>query len=140
MIFKQILNEEVNFNDSDFGDSGASGAFDTYNINDLISKLLKKDPQERLCNIEAIKNHPFFQSFNWNRFYSFEMHGPFIPRYPSFKSALENPQKFSDILEQRSKKYFYEDNLGNEVIIKDNPTDKNVENYEEELINWENSF
>ena len=35
------------------------------NIRDLFSKLLTKDPEERLKNASEIKSHPWFSHINW---------------------------------------------------------------------------
>lgn len=55
-IYEEILTKEVdipNYLDED--------------IKDLISLLLKKNPNERLSSFDALKNHKFFNKFSFVR-------------------------------------------------------------------------
>jgi len=71
-LLKSILNTELNFG-KDF----------TSNSQDLISKLLKINPDERLGSgekgIEEIKSHPFFSDVNWEDIYNKNVRPPFVP-------------------------------------------------------------
>jgi len=48
-------------------------------IQDLITRLLKKTPTDRLTNFNEIKNHPFFAEINWEMLYKKEIPPPFLP-------------------------------------------------------------
>ncbi len=54
---------------------------------DLLSKLLKKDPKERLGSLtdaEEIKHHPWFECINWDAIQEKKLPPPYKPQ-------LENP-------------------------------------------------
>lgn len=52
---------------------------------DLISKLLERNPKQRLVNLEAIKAHAFFDNVNWSAVY--HKLGD-MPRVSKFRYAL----------------------------------------------------
>ena len=45
---------------------------------DLLKNMLKKDPNKRLCEFEAIKVHPYFRDFDWEKLISFELEPPYL--------------------------------------------------------------
>eukprot|EP01084_Bolivina_argentea_P145901 255600_1 len=47
---------------------------------DLISALLKKNLNERMCDFECIKNHSFFDDMDWNKVYRKEIETQWKPR------------------------------------------------------------
>lgn len=53
-------------------------------ICDLLEKLLKKDPKERLGygpdDAEDIKKHPWFEGFDWNALLEKKLKAPFVPK------------------------------------------------------------
>ena len=49
------------------------------NAVNLVNKLLKKKPANRLSSIEDLKKHPWFDSFDWVKCYNKELTPPFIP-------------------------------------------------------------
>ena len=49
-------------------------------INELISKLLIKDPNNRYSNIDLIKSVTFFRGFNWDLLFAKKLKAPFIPK------------------------------------------------------------
>jgi serine/threonine protein kinase len=56
--------------------------FHSANAIDLMSKLLCKDPHHRLGTengAEDIKNHPFFESIDWDKMLRKEITPPYIP-------------------------------------------------------------
>ena len=60
------------------------------NLKDLIEKLLKKNWEERLGNdgdFNKIKNHPFFQDFNFDDLINKKMESPYKP---NFENNLKN--------------------------------------------------
>ena len=46
---------------------------------DLLKKLLKKNPEERLCTFDQIKKHPFFSDINWERLLKRDVKSPYKP-------------------------------------------------------------
>ena len=69
-IYKSILNDEVEFpkyiKDNEF--------------KDLVLKLLEKDPEKRISDVNSIISHPWFSSFNYNKLLNMEYIAPYIPR------------------------------------------------------------
>lgn len=46
---------------------------------DLLLRLLKKSPQKRLTDIEALKKHPFFRNVNWKDILERNFEPPIVP-------------------------------------------------------------
>lgn len=61
--------------------------FFSSNVNDLLDKLLQKDPTKRLGygpdDAEAIKKHPWFDGFDWDALLNKTMPAPFVPKIKS---------------------------------------------------------
>lgn len=49
------------------------------NVRDLFSKLLEKDPEERMKHILTIKQHPWFGMVNWDDLLAKKIKPPFVP-------------------------------------------------------------
>ena len=52
-------------------------------LKDLISQLLKKKPESRLCSkngVEGIKSHPWFEGLDWKSLLEKKMKAPFVPK------------------------------------------------------------
>ena len=49
-------------------------------MNNLVNSLLILDPEERLGSrgVDAIKNHPFFEGFDWKYYQDMHMESPLI--------------------------------------------------------------
>jgi serine/threonine protein kinase len=67
-MFEDIKSREVKFYD-----------FHNAPVRDLLSRLLMKDPTQRLCDPEKIMKHEFFASIDWERMYKREVTTPYIP-------------------------------------------------------------
>eukprot|EP00347_Sterkiella_histriomuscorum_P000036 403377427 len=68
---------------------------------DLISKLLQKDPTQRLGNgtldgVEIMK-HPFFEGVNWEMLLSRKIQAPFIPDKHKVNNLMYFPQEFTEM-------------------------------------------
>jgi len=79
-LFEEIKTKEPYWEDLKELSEGAS---------DLLHQLLKKDPTDRLGHngIEEIKNHPFFESTDWNKVLAKEYPPPFPPKQTSRNSV-----------------------------------------------------
>jgi cGMP-dependent protein kinase len=53
---------------------------ETKYINELISNLLMKEPNQRLSNFNKIKSSKFFTGFNWELLLSKKLKPPFMPK------------------------------------------------------------
>ena len=80
---------------------------------DVITKLLEKNVEDRLCShfgIEEIKKHPFFKSIDFDAILRKEVEAPFIPRINSSTDV----QNFDEI-------------FTNEKLEMSNITSKNID-------------
>ena len=107
-IYKDILNKK-NFD----LDNNNNYCF----INNLIKSLLKKKVNERLCNVNLIKQNKFFNDFNFCDLIDFKILPPYIP------ICKEVNYRFSDW----KNKY--------ENVIINNTPDDNFDNYENDDFN-----
>jgi serine/threonine protein kinase len=64
-VYKKIKNGEMNFLDDMSGDAI-----------DLISALLEPNLEERLCDPQGLKEHPFFASIDWSKMMNKELPAP----------------------------------------------------------------
>ena len=49
---------------------------------DIISRLLERDPKARLKDPKQIKQHPFFAPIDWDKLANRKLEPPFVPRAP----------------------------------------------------------
>ena len=56
----------------------------------LISKLLTRNPTERLCNINLIKSDIYFENFDWDSLYDLTYKAPFLPKLSSINEKENN--------------------------------------------------
>ena len=61
---------------------------------DLVSKLLIKDPNKRLCQYSKIRNHPFFKDFDWEKLISLTMQAPHRFKLNDIKVNCTNPEPY----------------------------------------------
>ncbi|CAK7901306.1 serine/threonine-protein kinase Ypk1p [[Candida] anglica] len=63
---------------------------------DLLIKLLQKDPNHRLSDAETIKNHPFFQNIDWNKLLTKSYFPPFKPNVENLLDTSNFDQDFTN--------------------------------------------
>ena len=63
---------------------------------DLLIKLLQKDPQYRLNDAQAIKNHPFFKDIDWNKLLNKSYLPPFKPNVENLLDTSNFDQDFTN--------------------------------------------
>ncbi len=62
-------------------------------VQDLITKLLAKDPADRLGTeggVDEIKTHPWFSDIDWDRMLKKEIEPPFIPELTDDTDDVSN--------------------------------------------------
>lgn len=68
---------------------------------DLLSKLLIKDPSQRLGNsyggVQALKDHPWFESTNWSQIYHKMVTPPYKPQLDSRTDTRHFPKEFTQM-------------------------------------------
>lgn len=63
---------------------------------DLLIKLLQKDPLHRLNDAQAIKNHPFFKDIDWNKLLNKSYLPPFKPNVENLLDTSNFDQDFTN--------------------------------------------
>ena len=81
-IYQEILNTKEIFNEKKILNN---------EINELISKLLAKEPNIRYSNLDMIKENIFFRGFDWDLLYAKKLNAPFLPKnYNKFNINILN--------------------------------------------------
>ncbi|MCQ2819050.1 MAG: cyclic nucleotide-binding serine/threonine-protein kinase [archaeon] len=124
-IFNDILNKDIDFENLSKYQSNCTCKCEKESLNNLLNLLLIKDPLGRCSNFKQIKDHSFFDGFNWSSFYKFELKPPYTQKYPPLEKYLECNVPFKDIITKKDSKYFFEDSLVEEVFIKNNTDNQN---------------
>ena len=88
-------------------------------VNNLIQKLLNKKVNERLCNINVIKQMDFFKNFSFDELIDFKIKPPYIPKI--------NNNDFNFKLNEKNEKYedFLIKNYPNDIFEKSDNNDFN---------------
>ena len=92
-IYKKVI-----FNDIDFNPvvrSSLNNTTITEDAKDLIQKLLKKNPKERM-KIVAVKEHPFFKEINFTDLLALKMEPPFKPNTVKLGLMQNTESRFID--------------------------------------------
>ena len=71
---------------------------------DLISKLLIKDPNKRLCQYSVIKTHEYFKDFDWEKLLSLNLPAPYKFKLSSAIENQANPEPYLTYLKRLGKK------------------------------------
>ena len=71
---------------------------------DLVSKLLIKDPNKRLCQYLKIRNHPFFKDFDWEKLISLTLPAPHKVKLNEIKVNITSPEPYLTYLRGLGKK------------------------------------
>ena len=115
-IYKEILHKDFFFPSEN----------DKYtNVNKLIGDLLNKKVNERVCNVNILKERPFFLDFDFDKLNDFKLTPPFIPQT-------------SDLTQYLSQENFYEDMVSTDhTITKKNYKEDFPPDYDR---NWADEF
>ena len=74
--------------------------FVTQEARDLISQLLVPNPKKRLGygidGAQKIKEHPFFQNVDWEKYYNKEINPPFVPELNGDEDLRYFDKMFTD--------------------------------------------
>ena len=67
----------------------------------MISDLLTKKVNQRICNVTTLKNRPFFADFDFDKLNDFKLTPPFVPVYNDLSENLNNLEKpYEDLVSQ----------------------------------------
>ncbi len=116
-IYKEILHKDFFF---------PSENIKYANINNLISDLLTKKVNERICNVSILKQKAFFGDFDFDKLNDFKLTPPYIPNTSDLNSFLNQEN-------------LYEDMVSNDhiPIKKNNPKEELPPGYDK---NWADEF
>jgi serine/threonine protein kinase len=64
---------------------------------DILLRLLKKNPQKRLSNVESLKKHPFFRKINWKDIAERKFDPPIVPIITDPQLAENFDPEFTDL-------------------------------------------
>lgn len=103
------------------------------NANDLLRRLLRRDPKKRIGHgedgAEEIMNHPFFDSVDWEKLASREATPPYVPKVkkeddlrhidPMFKEEKleDTPAEKKLRLSEKEKNHFNEFTYSKDTVI-----------------------
>ncbi|KEG13031.1 putative rac serine-threonine kinase, putative,protein kinase [Trypanosoma grayi] len=91
-MYDQILSAELKFGNGGGGDDDMPAISEE--AQDLLRRLLDRDPEKRLQDLEEFKKHPFFHDIDWDKLYRREIEPPFRPN----SNALRNfDQEFTSL-------------------------------------------
>lgn len=85
-MYKKILQNELKF----------PSFLEGTEAKDLLTKLLQKDPANRLDDAQEIKNHPFFQDIDWNKLLDKAYLPPFKPQVESLLDTSNFDHTFTN--------------------------------------------
>ncbi|QRG38271.1 hypothetical protein FDK38_002673 [Candidozyma auris] len=85
-MYKKILQNELKF----------PSFLEGTEAKDLLTKLLQKDPANRLDDSQEIKNHPFFQDIDWNKLLDKAYLPPFKPQVESLLDTSNFDHTFTN--------------------------------------------
>jgi len=88
-LFQAIKHDNVEFPKKGFSEEAK----------DLISKLLQKDPTQRLKTSEEVKKHPWFQPMDFEKLLRKEIEPPFSPNHVAIKNFSKTYLKM-DVTEE----------------------------------------
>jgi hypothetical protein len=111
---------------------------------DFINQLITRKPELRLGHqgIEQIKEHPWFDDFNWSELYYKSMIAPFIPENTDNfdKKYSEAPDKPEEETLERYNEYMNEERYSqifkNYTYYKDNPNGEELDQYGKDVNIW----
>ena len=72
-------------------------------VNSFIKCLLRKKVNERLCNFDKAKKHPFYKDFNWGDLIDFRLTPPYVPKTVFNHELSTFKKKYVDFLKEESK-------------------------------------
>ena len=71
-------------------------------INELITTLLSKKPNQRSCNLSKLKQYNFFKKLNWDDLLDFKIKSPYIPEsWDWLKNKANTSEPFEFFLKVR---------------------------------------
>jgi len=66
-------------------------------VNDLLTKLIERDPENRLRDVNSIKKHPWFADIDWKKLMALQLTPPFKPQVSGEMDISEiNPELLNE--------------------------------------------
>ncbi|AAZ11787.1 rac serine-threonine kinase, putative [Trypanosoma equiperdum] len=76
-MYDKILSSELQFGDGEGGSNNMPQISEE--AQDLLRRLLDRNPDTRLQDVEELKGHPFFRDLDWEKLFRREIEPPFRP-------------------------------------------------------------
>jgi len=88
-IYKEILYKEITF-------SVENQKYN--NVNNFIKDLLNKKVNQRICNVNTLKNRSFFEGFDFEKLKDFKIEPPFLPHNNDLSEYLTQENPYSNMV------------------------------------------
>ena len=134
IIYKEIINKTIEYKPSDIESN------DT-NLQKLLSGLLNKNENERICNLNQVKNIDFFKDIDFDQLEKQEIESPFIPEVVKFNyyKELNNISKPFNMFIMNEKIESHHGPQGNKEIVYNFDSNNDL-NYHVNLMKWFEKF
>ena len=134
IIYKEIINKTIEYKQS-------NTELNDIDLQKLLSGLLNKNENERICNLNQVKNIDFFKDIDFGQLEKQEIKSPFIPEVVKFNydKELNNISKPFNIfiMNEKIESHHGQQNNKELVYYYDNNNDLN---YHVNLMKWFEKF
>ena len=110
-------------------------------LKEVIELLLNKNEEERIKNVEKIKEKKLFENIDFNKLKKMEIKAPFIPQLKKidFNKEIKNIEK--PFMEYRHEPSTRKNNkLYNQIIVINRDKKESFLDYHKNLMKWFESF
>ena len=141
-IYEEIINKKLNFNEN-FIKKFSNNSQKTEKVNELIEIieiLLNKKAEERMKNVEKLKEKKFFENIDFIKLKKMEIKAPYIPKIDKFdyQKELNNISKpFMDFRPEPVEKL---KSSINDVVVINKDKRENFLEYHKNLMKWFDKF
>ena len=90
-IYKEVIHKELSF-------PSENPAY--AKVNALIKDLLRKKVNQRVCNVHLLKSKPFFEGFEWDKLFDFQLKPPYIPGAKDLSGVLKIKNPFGPMVSE----------------------------------------
>ena len=141
-VYEEIINKKINFNENLIKrySNNAQKVEKINEVKEVIEILLNKKPEERMKNVEKLKQKKFFENIDFNKLKKMEIKAPYIPKLEKFdyQKQLKNISKpFMDFRPEPPEKMI---NSVNDIIVINREKKENFLEYHKNMMKWFEKF
>ena len=141
-VYEEIINKKLTFNENLIKkySNNSQRIEKIHEIKEVIEILLNKKPEERMKNVEKLKQKKFFEFIDFNKLKKMEIKAPFIPKIETFdyQKELKNISKpFMDFRPEPPEKML---NSINDIIVINRDRKENFLEYHKNMMRWFEKF